>query len=121
MGEQKQVSVKKSLGQVAYEGMYHGHYRALTATHQAQWEEVGEAVKAAVLGEQEELQETGGMAEQESRTRVGVTYRSVAQAVYTLLTARADQVMTDDMAHAISQAVGEGVVRGLEAWERHHA
>jgi hypothetical protein len=102
------VEEQKSIGQVLYETMYHGHYPALGLMEREQWEARAQAVRTAVLAEQAEPQGPGGMAEQELRVR-----QAVVEAISTML-GNAFEVR---LARVLTVAIEEGVLVGLKAWE----
>ncbi len=107
MAEEKEP---KTLGQVAYEAMHHGHYPALSVAERIRWEIVGQTVWSAVLAEQAEPPGPKGMAEQEARVR-GEVMLSVK---HTLIEVGA---LSDQQVWGIALAIENGVLAGLKAWE----
>jgi hypothetical protein len=101
MGEQE-----KSLGQVLYETMYHGHYPALRLVERARWEARAHAVRTAVLAEQAGPQGPGGMAQQEDRTRAAITEVLIGHM------ARRVEVLP------VANAIEDAIVAGLKEWEQ---
>jgi hypothetical protein len=100
----------KTLGQIAYEVMHHGHYPAVNPAEQARWESVGQAVRAAVLAEEGAPTGPVGMAEQELDASNAI-YHAVR------LTLAGSHVLSPEAQVLISTAIERGILAGLRAWE----
>jgi hypothetical protein len=102
---------QKSIGQVLYETMYHGHYPALGLVERAQWEARAHAVRTAVLAERAEPQGPKGMAEQEQDTATMVYHAA-------RLTMAECRWFDAETQRLIGTAIERGVMAGLRAWEQ---
>jgi hypothetical protein len=100
------VEEQKSIGQVLYETMYHGHYPALGLMEREQWEARAQAVRTAVLAEQAEPQGPGGLAQQEDRTRAAITEALIGHM------ARRVELLP------VANAIEDAIVAGLKEWEQ---